>query len=165
MSTAPVPPVAAPAPPPVAYDLAARRHMTDAEALFNTGRLANAGQFYGFVAECGLKALLIACGIQPGSDGGVPERRPAPEKGRHPLRTHVPVLLTNITAEFQLIPDGAQATHYLALVPNRNDFHDWQIDHRYWRDAALPIASVNQWRAAAREVTQMLDQAKQDGVL
>jgi hypothetical protein len=77
----------------------------------------------------------------------------------------VPTLMSNITAEFHLIPDGAQATRYLALVPNRSDFHDWHIDHRYWRDTALPIASVNHWRTAARQVAQMLDQAKQDGVL
>lgn len=168
MSTAPLAASASSFPvplPPVAYELAARRHMTDAEALFNTGRLANAGQLYGFVAECGLKALLIACGIQPDADGGIPEKRPLSAKGSHPLRTHVPKLMTNITADFRLIPDGAQAARYLALVPNRNDFHDWRIDHRYCRDAALPTASVNQWRAAAREIAAMLDQAKQDGVL
>jgi hypothetical protein len=151
--------------PPVAYELAARRHMTDAEALFNTGRLANAGQLYGFVAECGLKALLMACGIQPGADGGIPEKRPLPAKGSHPLRTHIPKLMTNIIADFPLISDGAQATRYLALIPNLHDFLDWSIDHRYWRDSALPTASVNQWRAAAREIANMLDQAKQDGVL
>jgi hypothetical protein len=139
--------------------------MTDADALFTSGRLANAGQLYGFVAECGLKALLMACGIQPDAEGGIPGKRPAPNKGKHPLREHVPLLMTNITAEFQIIPDGIQATRYLALVPNRNDFHDWQIDHRYWREAALPITSVNLWRAAAHEITTMLDQAKQDGVL
>jgi hypothetical protein len=168
MSTALLASPAATAPvplPPVAYELAARRHMTDAEALFTTGRLANAGQLYGFVAECGLKALLIACGIKPDAEGSIPGKRPIPNKGKHPLREHVPLLMTNILAEFQIIPDGAQATRYLALVPNRNDFHDWLIDHRYWRDAALPITSVNQWRAAAREITTMLDQAKQDGVL
>lgn len=152
-------------PPPVAYEFAARRHMTDAEALFISGRLANAGQLYGFVAECGLKALMIACGIQAGADGGVPGKRPAPDKGKHPLREHVPVLMTNITVDFQIIPDGVQANRYLALVPSRNDFHDWLIDHRYWRDTALPMSSVNLWRAAAREITTMLDQAKQDGVL
>jgi hypothetical protein len=152
-------------PAPVAYEPAARRHLADAETLFSQGCLANAGQLYGFVAECGLKAMLMACGIQPDADGGVPGKRPAPDKGKHPLREHVPMLMTNITAEFQMIPDGAQATRYLALVPNRNDFHDWRIEHRYWRDSALPIVSVSRWRAAAREITTMLDQAKQDGVL
>ena len=167
MSTASHAPTAAPVsvPPRVAYELAARRHMTDAETLFTTGRLANAGQLYGFVAECGLKALMMACGIQADADGGIPGKRPAPTKGKHPLREHVPLLMTNITADFQIIPDGIQANKYLALVPNRNDFHDWLIDHRYWRDAALPIASINLWRVAAREITTMLDQAKQDGVL
>lgn len=159
------PAASAPVPPRVAYEVAARRHMTDAEALFISGRLANAGQLYGFVAECGLKAMLMSCGIQPDAEGGVPGKRPAPDKGKHPLREHVPILMSNITAEFQIIPDGVQASRYLALVPNRNDFHDWLIDHRYWRETALPIGSVAQWRTAAREITTMLDQAKQDGVL
>lgn len=167
MSTPPAPPAAAAAPvtPPVAYLDAAYRHMTDAEALYSSQRLANAGQLFGFVAECGLKALLMACGIQPGADGGIPSRLPLPEKKPHPMRTHVPMLMTNITADFHLIPDGPQATKYLSFVPNRNNFNDWLIDHRYWREAALPFASVDQWRVAAREVTNMLDQAKQDGVL
>lgn len=157
-------PVQAPVPPRVAYELAARRHMTDAETLFTAGRLANAGQLYGFVAECGLKAMMIACGIQADADGGIPGKRPAPDKGKHPMREHVPLLMTNITADFHMIPDGVQANRYLALVPKRHDLHDWLIDHRYWRDTALPV-SVNLWRAAAREISTMLDQAKQDGVL
>jgi hypothetical protein len=164
MSTASLVAAAAPLPARVAYELAARRHMTDAETLFAAGRLANAGQLYGFVAECGLKALLLACGIQPDADGDIPRRRPAPDKGKHPLREHMPLLMTNITLDFQIVPDGVQASRYLALVPNRNDFHDWLVDHRYWREAALP-ASVTLWRAAAREISIMLDQAQQDGVL
>jgi len=164
MNTASLAPAAAPLPPRVAYELAARRHMTDAETLFAAGRLANAGQLYGFVAECGLKALLLACGIQPDADGDIPRKRPAPDKGKHPLREHMPLLMSNITADFQIVPDGVQANRYLALVPNRNDFHDWLVDHRYWRDTALP-ASVSLWRAGAREISTMLDQAQQDGVL
>lgn len=152
-------------PPPVAYEFAARRHMTDAETLFNSGALANAGQLYGFVAECGLKALMMACGIHPAADGGIPGKLPLPEKGKHPLREHIPLLMTNITLNFQIIPDGAQANRYLAMVPNQNDFHDWLIDHRYWHDSALPISSVNLWRTAARQIGAMLDSAKQDGVL
>lgn len=151
MSTAPNPSV------PVAYEQAARRHWVDAETFFTQGRLANAGQLYGFVAECGLKALLLACGVAPDADGGIP--------GRHPLRQHMPNLTGRITASGQLIPDGPKATTYMATMPQLGSFNDWSVDHRYWQDAALPLASVPNWRNAAREVSIMLDQAKQDGVL
>jgi len=151
--------------PPIAYEPAARRHMTDAEVLFAAKRLANAGQLYGFVAECGVKALVIACGVKPDAQGGIPRSRPESHKDKHPLRVHLPTLMSNISADSQLIPDGIQATRYLALVPSRNNFHDWLIDHRYWREDSLPITSIHQWRAAAREINAMLDQAKQDGVL
>jgi hypothetical protein len=149
----------------VAYDHAARRHLTDAETLFNQGRLANAGQLYGFVAECGLKAMLLACGVTPDADGGIPRDHPARQSKPHPLRQHMPSLTGSIAAHGQLIPDGQQATRYMATMLSLWHFNDWSVDHRYWRDAALPLASVARWRHAAQEVSTMLDQAKQDGVL
>lgn len=159
MSTAPTTPV------PVAYEHAARRHLADAETLFSQGRMANAGQLYGFVAECGLKALLLACGVVPDVDGGIPGKHPAKPEKQHPLRQHMPSLTGRIAAHGQLIPDGPQAANYMATMPNLGHFNDWSVDHRYWRETALPLASVINWRSAAQEVSTMLDQAKQDGVL
>lgn len=159
MSTAPI------APKSVAFEHAARRHFLDAETLFNQGRLANAGQLYGFVAECGLKAMLLACGVTPGADGGILADHPVKPGNRHPFRQHMPNLTDRIAAHGQLIPDGPQATKYMATLPNLGYFNDWSVDHRYWRDSALPLTSLPQWRSAAQEVSSMLDQAKQDGVL
>lgn len=82
----------------VNYEQAARRHLTDAETLFNQGRMPNAGQLYGFAAECGLKAMLLACGVAPDADGGISKR--------HPLRQHMPTLTDRIASHGQLIPDG-----------------------------------------------------------
>lgn len=48
-----------PAPKPVDFPASARRHLADAVLLEASGRLANAGYLYGYVAECGLKALLV----------------------------------------------------------------------------------------------------------
>jgi hypothetical protein len=53
----------------------------------------------------------------------------------------------------------------MATMPNLASFIDWSVDHRYWRDVALPLVSVAKWRSAAKEVSTMLDQAQQDGVL
>lgn len=150
---------------PVDYAQAARRHLRDGEALYRADRHANAGQLFGFAAECGLKAMLVACKVAVGADGCLPPAHPAQSKGKHPLREHVPVLLDRITQHGQLIPDGVAATRYLATMPRLVDFKDWSIDHRYWREGALPLDSVAGWCLAAGEVGAMLDAAEQDGVL
>lgn len=150
---------------PVNYAEAARRHLHDGETLYGMGRHANAGQLFGFAAECGLKAMLIACKVPVGTDGGLPESHPTKPQKRHPLREHVPRLMDRIAQHGQLIPDGALATRYMAGLPSLIHFKNWSIDHRYWRETALPLASVADWRVSAVELGTMLDQAKQDGVL
>ena len=107
--------------------------------------------------ECGLKALLIVCGVKPDPDGSIPDPKT--------FRTHMPALSDRITLSGHLIPDGPRAQHYLAMVPLRGNFSDWAVDHRYWRDGALPLASIPQWEAAVLEIKRMLDQATQDGVI
>ena len=56
---------------PVDYVESARRHRQDAQILMEADRQANAGQLLGFSVECGLKALLIACGVEPDPEGSV----------------------------------------------------------------------------------------------
>lgn len=149
-------PMAPPA-PPVHYVEAARRHIVDANSLLASSRSANAGQLYGFVAECGLKALLIACGVTADANGEIP--------WGHRFRQHVPKLPDRIVAEGHLIPDGSRASQYLTSLAHLGKFGDWLIDHRYWREAALPLTSVTAWKVAAEEILLMLDKAKEDGVL
>lgn len=139
------------------YAEAARRHLRDAETLYTGGRPANAGQLFGFAAECGLKAMLIACKVSPEPNGDLPRR--------HRLRVHIPDLSDRITQFGSLIPDTASATRYMASLPSLSQFDNWSIDHRYWQETALPLTSVPDWRAAAGEVAAMLDQIKEDGVL
>ncbi len=141
----------------VQYVLAARRHMIDARLLLNANRVANAGQLFGIVAECGLKALVIACGVAPDAKGEIPRN--------HRFRQHIPVLKDRLVAEGNLIPDGQRATKYILSLAHSTKLGDWLIDHRYWSDAALPVGSVDGWRVAAEEILQALDTAKEDGVL
>jgi hypothetical protein len=143
--------------PRVDYVAAARRHYEDACVLGADGRKANAGQLFGFAMECGLKALLIACGVTPDIDGSVPDRRR--------FRQHMPELTVRISTLGQLIPDGPKAQIYLAKVSSRANFQDWSVDHRYWREADVPLSSLPAWESAAKELNGMLDQAKTDGVM
>lgn len=141
----------------VHYVDAARRHMKDARVLLENQRVANAGQLYGFVAECGLKALLIACGVQPDANGEIP-------KGNK-FRQHVPVLSDKIIANGNLIPNNSRSSKYLTSLSNISNLNNWSIDHRYWKDSALPLNSLTAWQVASEEILQMLDKAKEDGVL
>ncbi|MEC5213052.1 hypothetical protein RCH06_001594, partial [Polaromonas sp. CG_9.5] len=50
------------------------RHLRDADCLFSASHLANADHLYGMAAECGLKRLMIAFGMQT-NDTGAPENR------------------------------------------------------------------------------------------
>jgi hypothetical protein len=142
---------------PVDYVASARRHFEDARLLLEKGRQANAGQLFGFGMECGLKALLIACGVVPDETGSIPP------KGK--FRQHIPLLSDRIDIFGNLIPNGPMAQIYLAKIPGRSQFHNWTVDHRYYREAAMPLASLPAWENAAKEMSDMLDQAKTDGVI
>lgn len=144
-------------PLPVDYVASARRHLKDAHILMRAGRQANAGQLLGFTIECGLKALLISCGVPKDTDGGIPSG--------NKFRQHMPVLSNRLVPFGNLIPDGPRSAHYQAMVPNVGVLANWSVDHRYFKESALPLASLPQWELAALEINEMLDQAVIDGVM
>jgi hypothetical protein len=135
---------------------AAGRHFQDAELLWANMREANAGHLYGFVAECGIKAILVSSGsIQVDASGDIPQR--------NPFRLHADKLSGQINQIHSFL-QGRTSVKYLAQVPNIADFSDWSTDHRYYDESALP-PSTAKWRSAAQQVMSMLDQAKIDGVI
>ena len=137
---------------------AARRHWADAEFLAQSGRIPNAGQLYGFMAECGLKALLVAHGLPTEANGDI-RRKP-----RTGYREHMPTL-AQLVASLTAFHDGRAATRYLAFLPDLAHFDDWCLDHRYWGASAIPTGSLPNWRESARQVGAMLDAATMDGVM
>jgi hypothetical protein len=90
--------------------------MTDAHILMTAGRKANAGQLL-FSVECGLKALLIACGVETDNDGGI--------KHKSTFKTHMPELNNRLVSSGHLIPDGQRPTHYRAMLPNVDSLSEW----------------------------------------
>lgn len=141
--------------PPINFHRAARRHFHDAELLLGNTREANAGHLYGFVAECGIKALLVASGLAVEAGGDIP--------WGNPFRQHANRLANQVT-QIQTFIQGRLGAKYFAHVSHIADFSDWSTDHRYYDDSALP-SSTAKWRSAATQVMQMLDQAKLDGVI
>lgn len=144
---------------PVDYVESARRHIQDAQILMAAYRQANAGQLLGFSVECGLKALLIACGVETDRDGGV--------KHKSTFKTHMPELDSRLVSSGHLIPDGQRSTHYRAMLPHVDSLSEWSVDHRYVKESALALvlAFLPQWNLAAQEINEMLDQVMIDGVM
>ncbi|QOV81176.1 hypothetical protein INS04_21955 (plasmid) [Enterobacter asburiae] len=136
----------------------AKRHIKDGDFLSEHGCTENAGQLYGFVAECGLKALFILLGNFPTDSDGNPLR----SKNLPRLKSHVDDIVP-IVNSIDLYCQGRTA-HYLGLLPNINNFLDWSVDHRYYDSASIP-QSLARWKTGADEITNMLQQANLDGVL
>jgi hypothetical protein len=134
---------------------AASRHYNDGELLIKNGRQANAGQLYGFTAECGIKWLLVWKGYPTDPISGE-----IVEKGKK-FRAHIHELIKNIHLVHTFL-DGRGALKYMAMIPGIGSFSDWKTDHRYYIDSALPPSLLN-WQKAAREIMQMLDEATLDG--
>lgn len=146
----------------VNYSESARRHFIDASTLLGGSRQANAGQLFGIAAECGIKAILVACQVPVDADGSI--NKPTGVRGKG-FKEHWPHLGQALTNMASAIPDSRTASTYLSLIPNLSHFSDWLIEHRYWRDAALPLTSIARWQTAASEVMAALDKAKEDGRL
>lgn len=134
--------------------------MQDAQLLETNSRNANTGQLLGFVAECGVKAVLLWLGY-PKDHQGSPVRQP----GLTNLRQHIDRLSTTLPLieTFIVSASGRSGAKYLALIPNILHFADWSVDHRYYKETAIPNSLAN-WKIAAQEVMKMLDQATKDGM-
>lgn len=141
--------------PSINFHSAARRHYDDAELLLENTREANAGHLYGFVAECGIKALLVASGLPSDPAGDIPQN--------NQFRRHADQLANDVNS-IQLFVQNRSGAKYSAQVSQIVAFSDWSTNHRYYDDSALP-SSTAKWRSAAHQVMMMLDQAKFDGVI
>jgi hypothetical protein len=143
----------------VSYSSAAMRHYQDAEFLFDAGRIPNAGQLYGFIAECGIKSLLIWNGYDSDPTTGEITRQ---KNKNDNLRVHIHELVQRINT-VKVFLNGRSGAKYLNMIPNIENFHDWDTNHRYYIDSEIP-PSVPTWKMAAKEVIEMLEQAKLDGM-
>ena len=139
----------------VDYHASAIRHLRDAEYLHAGGFAPNAGQLYGFCVECALKAVLVSCGVARDASGNVTQ-------GSR-FKVHMPKLVDQITADVPFGPEGRRAAAYVAQFPEIADMDDWSIDHRYFKEAALPVASIDRWRMVAMQARGLLDTLKLDG--
>lgn len=127
------------------------RHWDDAERLFEEPpRLANADHLYGMAAECGLKRLMVAFGMELGQDG-----KPPSEDKKH---------VNKLWPRYDAYRSGhLQGTDF--ALPAANPFFDWDVNQRYANQAFFDASRVEVHRTGALLVYELIKQAKAMGLL
>ena len=139
-------------PRPADFADAHRRHREDADLLFDDARWPNADYLYGLSAECGLKAVMKAPGMQVDSAG-------MPEERSH--RTHV----RDLWPAFGAFAWDRGGAHYVDLLPDGEPFADWSHHDRYAHRGRFARQDILPHRDAAREIGRMVGRADRDGAL
>lgn len=126
------------------------RHLRDADSLFSASRLANADHLYGMAAECGLKQLMIAFGMETDNTG-------AP-KNRGSDWIHAEKVWTR----YETYRSGhIQGVQY--GLPPSNPFEDWKAEQRYAQERCFDHARVQPHRTAAHTVRGLVKNAEKGG--
>lgn len=129
-----------------------RRHLCDADYLFSASHLANADHLYGMAAECGLKRLMIAFGMETNNTG-------AP-KNREKDWIHAEKVWTR----YETYRSGhLQGVQY--GLPSSNPFNDWKTEQRYAQAQCFDNARVEPHRAAAHAVHVLVRNAEMAGLV
>lgn len=136
---------------PADFADAHQRHWGDAELLATNGRWANADQLYGFSAECGMKAVMVALGM-PIGPSGTPDRQ---------YRKHI----QDLWALFCTFVSGRNGGRYLGVLPSTSPFVDWSQDNRYAGGNHFSENSTQPHRVGAECVVRMVRAATQDSLL
>jgi hypothetical protein len=132
------------------------RHWEDANHLFAASHLANADHLYGLAAECGLKRLMMAFGMNVDSATGTPtdkaDRVHAAETGRN-----------DIWARYETYRSGHQAATY--LLGSTNPFADWDVSQRYFHRSHFDSTRVETHRQGACNVHSLIQKAILEGIV
>lgn len=123
------------------------RHLRDAEILYAQSRWANADHLYGFAAECGLKRLMQAFGMDVNN--------------MQDDKKHV----SNIRNRYETYRSGRQAGAGYILPASFNSFSNpyWDVNQRYDHESYCNQAFVDPHKTAALHVKNLIDKAKKDG--
>lgn len=128
------------------------RHWDDAEMLFNANRLANADHLYGLAAECGLKRLMIAFGMNIDPTTGSPINRQD--------RFHANQAWTR----FESYRSGYHNGVSYQLPPN-DPFYDWDASQRYAHQSNFSQGLAISHRNGAGAVYELLTKAVLEGIV
>ena len=118
------------------------RHWEDAEFLFEEHRWANADYLYGLSAECGLKALMTAWGLETDESGSPADRE---------YRKHV----QDLWEPFIVWCGISGNEDYLSGLSADAPFQDWSHHNRYAHRRHFSQLDVARHSEAAQKVRDM----------
>jgi len=129
------------------------RHLNDADRLMSAGRWANADHLYGLAAECGLKRLMAAFGMQTDSTGS-----PTGQDDRQ----HA----DRIWPRYESYRSGRHlGAAYSTSAASMAAFADWNASQRYAHQQNFDEPRVTPHQSAAQEVSRLLLRARSDGLV
>lgn len=128
------------------------RHWDDAERLLDAQRWANADHLFGMAAECGLKRLMLAFGM----NYDTARDRPSQSADRQHANS--------IWARFESYRCGHhQGAGYALTTPN--PFANWDVGQRYAHQSNFDQARVQAHQAGANLIRQLVQKAKREGLI
>lgn len=127
-----------------------RRHLSDADRLFQAERWANADHLYGIAAECGLKALMEKLKGGPLESGDrlhvMEEKKPS-----------------NAWVKYQTYISGhAKAAKF--SLPTLSPFSDWFVSQRYANQSNFDHARVLAHQQGAKAVAVLVKKIDVEGL-
>lgn len=130
---------------------AAQRHWQDAEILRGQQRWANSDQLYGLSAECGLKRIMLAFGMEFDSARDWPQQ---PQDRKH---------VNEIWFRYESYRSGhPQASTYGLPI---NPFTNWHISQRFANQSHFDHARVEAHRIGAETIQRLVRKAQRDGLI
>jgi hypothetical protein len=128
------------------------RHHQDAELLFNEQRWANADHLYGMAAECGLKRIMEAFGMQLDPTTRSPTQRKDWEHA------------DGAWTRFESYRSGHHQGAGYAL-PATNPFNDWHVSQRYAHRSHFGAISAQSHQVGAKLVAALIKKAQLEGLI
>jgi hypothetical protein len=128
------------------------RHWDDAERLFQAQRWANADHLYGMAAECGLKRLMQAFGMNIHAATG------------SPTETQDKVHANKIWSRFESYRSGALAGRNYVLSGN-DPFVNWDVADRYGHQSNFGHKVVQTRQVGAKTVRDLIKKAQREGMV
>lgn len=128
------------------------RHWEDAQHLLQAQRWANADHLYGVAAECGLKRLMLAFGMNVNPMTGSPVDS---KDWKH---------ANDIWTRFESYRSGhAQGTGY--ALSSGNPFTHWDVSDRYAHQSNFNQVRAQAHQMGAQAVRYLIAKAQREGLL
>ena len=128
------------------------RHWDDAELLYESERWANADQLYGLSAECGLKRLMMAFGMQIDPAKDWPQDRAD--------RVHA----NGCWVRYETYRSGIYSGANYSLPP-LDPFGNWDISQRYENQSCFSEDYVTPHKSGADEIHKLIKKAVLEGII